>query len=69
MVLFFSRHETEEASNAQNLLVHLKPALYLRQMQLKFPIAALPIKGRDSLGNIVTKHAVDRVVNERKVVE
>ena len=69
MVLFFSRHETEEASNAQNLLVHLKPALYLRQTQLKFPIAALPIKGRDSLGNIVTKHAVDRVVNERKVVE
>jgi topoisomerase-4 subunit A len=69
MVLFFSRHETEEASNAQNLLVHLKPALYLRQMQLKFPIAALPIKGRDSLGNIVTKHSVDRVVNERKVVE
>ncbi|GEP42868.1 hypothetical protein BGE01nite_21590 [Brevifollis gellanilyticus] len=69
MVLFFSRHETEEASNAQNLLVHLKPALYLRQTQLKFPVAALPIKGRDSQGNIVTKHSVDRVVNERKGAE
>ena len=69
LVLFFARHETEEASNAQNLLVHLKPALYLRQMQLKFPVAALAIKGRDSLGNIVTKHAVDRIVNERKSAE
>ncbi len=69
MVLFFARHETEEASNAQNLIVHLKPALYLRNMQLKFPVAALAIKGRDSQGNIVTKHAVDRIVNERKSAE
>jgi topoisomerase-4 subunit A len=69
LVLFFARHETEEDSNAQNLLVHLKPALYLRTMSLKFPVAALAIKGRDSQGNIVTKHAVDRVVNERKSAE
>ncbi len=66
MVLFFARHESEEASDAQNLLVHLKPALYLRTLTLKFPVTALPIKGRDSQGNLVTKHAVDRVVNERK---
>ncbi|HEY1084994.1 MAG TPA: DNA topoisomerase, partial [Prosthecobacter sp.] len=66
MVLFFARHDTEADSDAQNLLVHLKPALYLRTLSLKFPVAALAIKGRDSLGNIVTKHAVDRVVNERK---
>ena len=66
LVLFFSRHETEAESDAQNLLVHLKPALYLRTLMLKFPVVALAIKGRDSLGNIVTKHAVDRIVNERK---
>ncbi len=66
MVLFFARHETEAESDAQNLLIHLKPALYLRTLSLKFPVAALAIKGRDSLGNIVTKHAVDRIVNERK---
>ena len=66
LVLFFSRHETEAESDAQNLLVHLKPALYLRTLSLKFPVMALTVKGRDSLGNIVTKHAVDRVVNERK---
>lgn len=65
-VLFFARHETEEESDAQQLLVHLKPALYLRNLSLKFPVAALAIKGRDALGNLVTKHAVDRVVNERK---
>ncbi|MES2506332.1 MAG: DNA gyrase/topoisomerase IV subunit A [Verrucomicrobiota bacterium] len=65
-VLFFARHESEAESDAQNLLVHLKPALYLRTLSLKFPVAALAIKGRDSQGNIVTKHAVDRVVNERK---
>ncbi len=66
LVLFFARHETEAESDAQSLLVHLKPALYLRTLSLKFPVAALAIKGRDAQGNIVTKHAVDRVVNERK---
>jgi topoisomerase-4 subunit A len=66
LILFFTRHETEAESDAQNLLVHLKPALYLRTLSLKFPVAAMAIKGRDSQGNIVTKHAVDRIVNERK---
>lgn len=66
LILFFARHETEAESDAQNLLVHLKPALYLRTLSLRFPVAALAIKGRDSQGNIVTKHAVDRIVNERK---
>jgi topoisomerase-4 subunit A len=65
-VLFFARHESEEESDAQNLLVHLKPALYLRNLSLKFPVAALAIKGRDSQGNIVTKHTVDRIVHDRK---
>lgn len=69
LVLFFARHDTEEESNAQNLLIHLKPALYLRTLSLKFPVVSMAIKGRDSLGNIVTKHAVDRIVNERKSAE
>jgi topoisomerase-4 subunit A len=69
LVLFFARHETEEESNAQNLLIHLKPALYLRTLSLKFPVMSLAVKGRDSLGNVVTKHAVDRIVNERKTAE
>lgn len=65
-VLYFIRHETEEDSNAQNVIVHLKPALYLRNLTIKFPFNSLAIKGRESQGNIITKHAVDRVVREPK---
>ncbi len=65
-VLYFIRHETEEDSNAQTVIVHLKPALYLRNLTIKFPFNSLAIKGRESQGNIITKHAVDRVVREPK---
>ena len=65
-VLYFIRHETEEDSNAQNVVVHLKPALYLRNLSIKFPFNSIAIKGRESQGNIITKHAVDRVVREPK---
>lgn len=65
-VLYFIRHDTEEESNAQNVIVHLKPALYLRNLTIKFPFNSLAIKGRESQGNIITKHAVDRVVREPK---
>ncbi len=65
-VLYFARHTSEEASDAQQLLIFLKPALYLRQTQLKFKAAELPIKNRDSQGNLVTKHSVERIVSERR---
>jgi topoisomerase-4 subunit A len=65
-VLYFMRHETEEESNAQSVIVHLKPALYLRNLTIKFPFNSMAIKGRESQGNIITKHAVDRVVREPK---
>lgn len=68
-VLYFIRHETEEESNAQNLVIHLKPALYLRNLTLKFPLNSIAIKGRESQGNIITKHSVDRVVREPKTGE
>jgi topoisomerase-4 subunit A len=64
-VLYFARHETEEESNGQNLIVHLKPAMYLRNLALKFPFGSLAIKGRDSIGNIITKQSPDRVVRDR----
>lgn len=62
MVHYFNRHEKEEDSDGQNLIVHLKPALYLRNLSLPFPFNSMAIKGRESMGNIVTKQAVDRVV-------
>ncbi|MCB1227824.1 MAG: DNA gyrase/topoisomerase IV subunit A [Verrucomicrobiales bacterium] len=68
-VLYFAVHETEEESDAQMLAVHLKPALYLRNLSLSFPMAALAVKTRTSKGNIVTKHAVDRIVRDRKASE
>ncbi len=61
-VLHFSVHENDEASGAVKLRVHLKPAPRLRVLELDFDFAELAIKGRASQGNIVTKHAVDRVV-------
>jgi topoisomerase-4 subunit A len=60
-ILYFARHATEAESDALVLAVHLKPALYLRNLSITLPMAALAIKGRSSQGNIVTKHAVDRI--------
>lgn len=62
LIYYFIRHETEEESDAMSLTIHLKPALYLRNLALPFPLNSLIIKGRDSIGNIVTKQAVDRIV-------
>ncbi len=68
-VLYFVRHETEEESDAFTAIVHLKPALYLRNLSIKFPFNSIAIKGRSSQGNIITKHSVDRVVREPKNAE
>ncbi len=65
-VLYLIRHESEEESNAFAAVVHLKPALYLRNLQIRFPFNSIAIKNRESQGNIVTKHSVDRVVREPK---
>lgn len=65
-ILFFAKHDTVAESDAQILSVHLKPALYLRNLILTLPISSLAIKSRSSLGNIVTKHAVDRIVRQKK---
>lgn len=65
-VLYFVRHETEEEADAFSVIVHLKPALYLRNLSIKFPFNSIAIKSRGSQGNIITKHGVDRVVREPK---
>lgn len=59
-VLWFSAHETEEEANI-HVRVHLKPAPKLRNLQLDLRFADLEFKGRGAIGNIVTKHSVDRV--------
>ncbi|MEO0416324.1 MAG: DNA gyrase subunit A, partial [Verrucomicrobiota bacterium] len=59
-VLWFSEHDTEEDANIF-VRVHMKPELKLRNLQIDFNFADLAIKGRGAKGNILTKHAVDRV--------
>lgn len=61
-VLYFAVHDSEEASADNTVMVHLKPVLRLRNVSREFLFGEIAIKGRASRGNIVTKHAVDRVV-------
>ncbi len=65
-IMFFAIHETEEESNESIVVVHLKPALRLRNLARAFSFGEIAIKGRAAKGNIVTKHGVDRVVRAPK---
>lgn len=61
-VLYFISHDNEEESAENTVLIHLKPALRLRNVSRLFQFGEIVIKGRAARGNIITKHAVDRVV-------
>ncbi|MBT8043787.1 MAG: DNA gyrase/topoisomerase IV subunit A [Verrucomicrobiae bacterium] len=65
-VLYFAVHDTEEESAANLVMVHLKPVPRLRSLSRLYNFGELAIKGRAVKGNIVTKHAVDRVVRPPK---
>lgn len=65
-IMHFSVHDTEEESSTNALIVHLKPALRLRNLARPFYFSEMAVKGRAAKGNIVTKHAVDRVVKAPK---
>jgi len=61
-VLYFAVHDTEEESAANAVMIHIKPALRLRNLSRLFSFGEIAVKGRASRGNVVTKHSVDRVV-------
>ncbi len=61
-VLYFAEHENEAESEANAVMIHLKPVLRLQNLGRLFVFSEIAIKGRGSRGNIVTKHSVDRVV-------
>lgn len=65
-ILYFAVHNTEEESEANTVLVHLKPAPRIRNTSRPYHFGELAIKGRGVKGNLVTKHAVDRVVRMPK---
>jgi topoisomerase-4 subunit A len=61
-VLYYAVHKTNEESSAQMLLVHLKPALRMRNLIRPLHFAEFGIKGRSSAGNLVTKHGIEKIV-------
>lgn len=61
-VLYFAVHDNDEQSAENVVMVHLKPAPRLRSLSRLFSFGELVLKGRAVKGNLVTKHAVDRVV-------
>jgi topoisomerase IV subunit A len=65
-VLYFAVHKSEEESSAQMLLVHLKPALRMRNLIRPLLFSEFGIKSRGSGGNLVTKHAVEKIVRAPK---
>ena len=65
-VLYFAVHKSNEESSAQMLLVHLKPALRMRNLIRPLHFAEFGIKGRASSGNLVTKHGIEKIVRAPK---
>lgn len=65
-VLYFAIHATQEESDRNAVVVHLKPVLRLRNLARPFHFSDIAIKARGSRGNIITKHAVDRVTRMPK---
>ena len=61
-IFYCAVHESEEESAGNTVLIHLKPALRLRNVTRLFQFGEIAVKGRAAKGNILTKHAVDRVV-------
>jgi len=65
-VVYFAVHKTNEESAAQMLLVHLKPALRMRNLIRPLSFSEFGIKSRSSAGNLVTKHPVEKIVRTPK---
>ena len=68
-IMYFAIHEAEQESNDNEVLVHLKAQLRLRNLARTFKFEDIAIKGRGVRGNIVTKHGVDRIVRAPKTPE
>ena len=65
-IFYFAVHKSEAESSEQMLIVHIKPALRLRNVSRPFNFGEVQIKGRSSGGNIVTKLPIDRIVRAPK---
>jgi len=57
-LLYFTANPNGEA---ETVAVHLKPHSKLKKLLLEIPFADLAIKGKTSLGNVVTKYPIKKV--------
>ncbi|PLX05142.1 MAG: DNA topoisomerase IV, partial [Marinilabiliales bacterium] len=64
-ILYFSANPNGEA---EVLKVYLKPRPKLRKLIFEYDIAELAIKGRNSQGNLLSRHEVHKVVMKEKGV-
>src|SRR6185312_1624250 len=51
---------------AEKVVVNLKPVTGVRKLEIDIDFAEIPVKGRSSVGNIVTKYAVKKVIFKSK---
>ncbi len=66
LLLLTACQRNEEQSAENMVMVYLKPVPRLRSLSRLFSFGELAVKGRAVKGNLVTKHAVDRVVRPPK---
>ncbi len=67
-ILYFAVHDSLKESDQNVVMVHLKAALRLKNLARPFYFSDIAVKGRAANGNIVSKHAIDRVVRASKDV-
>lgn len=65
-IFYFAVHRTEKESAEQMLIVHIKPALRLRNVSRPFHFGEVAVKGRSSGGNIVTKLPIEKIIRAPK---
>jgi topoisomerase-4 subunit A len=68
-VIYFAVHPDEKQSSENMVLIHLKPALRLRNVSRPFVFGEIALKGRAVKGNLITRHPVDRVVRAPREAE
>lgn len=60
-IFHLSFHKSEEDSSSVELNIFIKPLLRLRNLVRGFKFAEIAVKGRSAKGNIICRHAVERV--------
>jgi len=63
-VLLFSVHDSKAKADQATAVVHLKPALRLRKLEIEIKWIELDIKNRGAIGVTVTDNVVARVAGK-----